>query len=144
VTKREVPIDPQSPIGGDQYDEGWERLAGPNSHLATIGRGAFPSREGGELRALMECAPYEEPPSSTDDLLHLRDIIQDAIEMLTEREQWVFNAHACERLSFREIGQQLNVGKTTAFDIYHRATETLRNILDECPAIVTHINQETT
>jgi len=105
---------------------------------------APPEAEDGELRALMECAPFGEPVVATTSLLHLRDIIQDAIELLTEREQWVFNAHACERLSFREIGQQLNVGKTTAFDIYHRATETLRNILDECPAIVTHINHKET
>lgn len=99
-------------------------------------------REGPDMQALMECPPGEEPPSTTASLLHLRDTIQDAIEQLSEREQWVFNAHACERLSFREIGLQLHVGKTTAWDIYQRATESLRNILDEHPEIVDHLNKE--
>lgn len=92
------------------------------------------------MAALMECAPGHEPATSQDDLYPLREILQDAIELvLDEREQWVFNAHVVERLSVREIGRQLSLGKSQVHRIYVRCCQKLEDYLYDDPDIHNHL-----
>mgnify|MGYP001365026924 CR=1 FL=1 len=61
------------------------------------------------FEALMVCPPGIDPDPSRDELLPLRDILQDEIENLTEREQWIFDALTSRRLSLRQCGRELGL-----------------------------------
>lgn len=64
------------------------------------------------IEALMQCPPGIDPDPSRDELLPLRDILQDAIERLTPREQWIFDALTTRRLSLRQCARELALSKT--------------------------------
>ena len=85
--------------------------------------------------ALMQCAPGEEPQTSQEELLPLRDVIEDALDVLDPRERWVFNAIIVERMSLRALGRQLQIPKTTVARIRDRAAEHLRKALEDNPEI---------
>lgn len=69
-------------------------------------------RPDNEYAALMEAMPGHAIETSRDELLPLRDILQDAIEKLTPREQWIFDALTSRRLSVRQLGRELNLSKS--------------------------------
>lgn len=72
--------------------------------------------------ALMEAMPGQEIETSRDELLPLRDILQDAIEKLTPREQWIFDALTTRRLSIRQLGRELSLSKSQI----HREGEAIK------------------
>lgn len=87
------------------------------------------------IEALMQCAPGVDPLPSRDELLPLRDILQDAIERLTAREQWIFDALTTRKLSLRQCAAELALSKTHVQrerDIIHMK---LRTILIESQEI---------
>ena len=92
------------------------------------------------IGALMECAPGQDPQTSQEELLHLRDRLQDAIEMLTDREQWVFNAVVVERKSLRSISRDLQWSKSEIARIRDRAIAQLRILLEDDPLVKEYLD----
>jgi len=102
--KREIATLNQGRTEGDGQIE-------PNrTHEGTVGHGE--TRPDNPIEALMQCAPGMDPLASRDELLPLRDILQDAIERLTPREQWIFDALTTRKLSLRQCAAELGLSKT--------------------------------
>jgi len=84
------------------------------------------------FQALLEAAPFEDVDWSREELLPLRDVIQDAIdEVLTERERFIFDAIAVERLSLRGLGAITSLSKSQVDRIYKGALVKLRSALED-------------
>lgn len=111
------------------YQQAYKDPAATSAHPQYFG--VDPAREGGAYGALMAAPPFQEPETPQTQLLPLRDLIQDAIDELTPRERWVFDAKCSEQLSYAQVAKQLSIGKTTAYDIYARAVEKLRAALSQ-------------
>ena len=91
------------------------------------------------LEALMQCAPGDEPVAAQDDLYPLREVIEDAIEMLSEREQYIFNAVVVERLSYRALAARLSLSKSQVHRIQLSNVNRLRTILAENVLVRQHL-----
>lgn len=91
------------------------------------------------LAALMEAAPGHEPEPTADELLPLREAIQDALEDLDERERFVFDALYVERLSLRHLGRVLSLSKTQVARVRDEATAKLRERLQGHPLVQAHL-----
>jgi hypothetical protein len=95
-----------------------------------------------ESQAIMETAPHGTIPVSQEELLPLREVLADAIDMLPPLEREVFTAVAIERLSQRTAGRELGVRLGREFThagiakIYVRACGMLRVLLEDQPQIV--------
>ena len=84
-----------------------------------------------------------EPEISQLEILHLRDIINDAIEdTLTPLELWVFNAVVVERKSLRSLGSQIGRPKTTVARIRDNAIKKVRRSLKDHPAIIDYLENQ--
>ncbi len=79
-------------------------------HVGTVAHSD--TRPDNEFESLMQAAPGMVPDPSRDELLPLRDILQDAIEKLTPREQWIFDSLTSRRLSLRACARELGLSKT--------------------------------
>jgi len=91
----------------------------------------------------MSAPPGYEPEISQLEILHLRDIINDAIEgTLTPLELWVFNALVVERKSLRSLGLQIGRPKTTVARIRDNAIKKVRQSLKEHPAIIDYLENQ--
>ena len=64
------------------------------------------------------------------ELLELRQQILEAIETLPSRYRAIVRLRYTDQLSFREIGQALNIPETTAKTYFSRARKHLRTILE--------------
>lgn len=87
----------------------------------------------------MQCAPGQEPDTPRDSLLPLRDILQDAIDKLDPREQWIFDALVTRRLSLRQCARELSLSKTHVHRELGAITEKLRGILLESEEIRSYL-----
>lgn len=87
------------------------------------------------LQALMESMPNTGPEESVIELAPIREVVAEAVDMLTEEEQWVINALFSEQLSLAKVGKQLNVSKTHVFRIRNRALLKLESLLHDNPLI---------
>jgi DNA-directed RNA polymerase specialized sigma subunit len=66
-----------------------------------------------EMQALMEAPPGQDPETSLEQALPLREILGAAFDLiLDERERWVADALWVRRLSFRQLGRELNLSST--------------------------------
>lgn len=74
------------------------------------------------VQALMETAPHRTPETSKEELLHLREIVQDAIDLLEPGERILFDATVVERRSLRNFG----LPKTTVARRRDKAIRQLR------------------
>ena len=63
--------------------------------------------------ALLRAAAGDEPEESISEQDELREVLADALEALTEEEQWIFHMLTTVRLSLRFVGGVLGVPKTT-------------------------------
>jgi hypothetical protein len=88
-----------------------------------------------EYDALMRCAPGDEPDATLDSLLPLRDILGDALDLLDERELWIFNSLTTQRLSLRQVGEQLSLSKTHVARLRDEIMAKLRTALETNPTI---------
>lgn len=79
----------------------------------------------------MECGPHEDPDASCEELLPLRDVIQDAIDGLPPRERWVFDGYVVRRMSLRQLARELGLSKTYIADLRDRAYALLREALED-------------
>ena len=83
------------------------------------------------IEALMQCPPGIDPDPSREELLPLRDILQDAIEKLDPREQWIWDALTSRRLSMRALARELGMSKGAIQHHKARITTKLASILIE-------------
>jgi len=91
------------------------------------------------FEALMLCAPGQDPDVSRDELLPLRDILQDAIDGLTPREQWIFDALHTRKLSLRQLGRELNLSFGHVRRLRDEINEKLRVVLIEHEEVRRHL-----
>lgn len=118
-------------------DDGMRRSSNtdPNrSHEGTVAHSETRAQD--PIEALMICPPGIDPETSRDELSHLRDIIQDAIDdVLDDRERWVFDALVTRKASSREVGRELSLSKSHVLNIRDRALMKLRTRLIESPEV---------
>jgi RNA polymerase sigma factor (sigma-70 family) len=124
-------------LDNDPFDQNKRRERKGSHHFPQVAGGSVRPRD--ELEACMVARPFEEPQTSVAELLPLRDILQDAIDGLPEREAYVLNACIIERLSLREVGEQLSMGKSNVAKIRERALALLREALADTPLIAGYL-----
>lgn len=83
-----------------------------------------------ELHALMQAAPFVEPPLSKEQLDPVLDAVVAAMDVLTERERWIVEAHIWDRRSIRTLEKQLSLSKTHVHRIFKGALVKLRDELE--------------
>jgi len=77
---------------------------------------------------LLRVAPFDEPQESIQEQDELREILADALDSLTEEEQWIFLMLTTVKLSLRFVGRVLDVPKTT---LARRRDRIVRKLQDE-------------
>jgi len=92
------------------------------------------------LEALMRAAPHEPIDASGEELLPLREIICDAIDELSEEEQYLFNMLYSERLSVREIGYRLALSKSNVTRQRDKLNVKMQHLLQRHPTIRRYLN----
>tara|TARA_R100001086_G_scaffold189437_2_gene107178 strand:+ start:1182 stop:1553 length:372 start_codon:yes stop_codon:yes gene_type:complete len=85
--------------------------------------------------ALMRTAPGVEPEESIEEQNELREILADALDSLTEEEQWIYLMLTTVRLSLRFVGLVLGVPKTTLARRRDRIIQKLQEALMESPLV---------
>jgi RNA polymerase sigma factor (sigma-70 family) len=143
MSRREVPFSPipvkalpghghapYDPDGGEYY------LVEPR------GARVHETRPTSALAALLEAAPHAEVDLSREELLPLRDVIQDALDdALTERERFIFDAIVIERLSLRGLGAITSLSKSQVDRIYKGALAKLRDALQDHPTVKEYLTR---
>lgn len=94
-----------------------------------------------EIAALQAAAPHAEPEWSRERLLPMREVIADAIESLSPRERFVFDATVCERRSVRELGRAMSLSKSQVDRIKHQAVAKLAEVLGDDPLVKEYLNR---
>lgn len=77
---------------------------------------------------MLRVAPFDEPQESIQEQDELREILADALDSLTEEEQWIFLMLTTVKLSLRFVGRVLDVPKTT---LARRRDRIVRKLQDE-------------
>lgn len=97
-------------------------------------------RQKSPLAALMEAAPNHEPEPTQEEMLPLREAIQDAMdEVLDERERFVFDALVVEKRSIRSVGRLLSLSKTQVARIRDDSAGKLAAVLADHPLVKGHL-----
>ena len=81
--------------------------------------------------ALVRAAPFTEPEESIDEQNELREILADAVDSLSDEDQWIFLMLTTVRLSLRFVGSVLGVPKTTLARRRDRIIRKLQEQLSE-------------
>ncbi len=92
-----------------------------------------------DMEALLMAAPHQDPERSSESLLHLRDILADAIEQLDPKFRFVFEGCVIERRSLRDLGRDLSVSKSTVDRWKQEAVKCLRVLLEDSQPIKEHL-----
>ena len=92
------------------------------------------------LEALISCAPFEDPQTSQQERLPLREVLADAIDALPPRERFVFESRITERVSLRELARSLSISKSQVHRIKDNAIALLREALRDHPAIEEYLH----
>lgn len=135
--RRELPADPLASSTTDSYHD---------RHGDSQGRGYFGLDERPKadrpltaMQALMEAAPFEEPPISIEELADLREILCDALDKLSDQSRWIVEACVSGRTSLRELGREIALSKTHVARLRDAAFAELREILADNPTVLEHI-----
>lgn len=88
-----------------------------------------------EYDAMMRAAPGESVEETIGERQELRESVVDAVEGLTERQQFIIDAVHSERLSHAQLGVRLGVSKTQANRLLKEAEQALRELLLQDPMI---------
>lgn len=100
----------------DEEETNSDLESSPHIQIAATPRAAS------AYEALMQAVPGGEPDLSQGELLHLRDVIQDALdEVLNERERYIFDAISTERVSVRQVAKRLSLSKSQTHRLYQRS-----------------------
>ena len=94
------------------------------------------------IQALMECSPGQEPDLSKDELMGLRDVVEDAIQALEPLQRFVFNEVVVAKRSLRHWEPVLP--KTTVARLRDNAIRTLRDALEGHPLITDYLERGNT
>lgn len=103
----------------------------------------FTRRPETALQALLETAPGEEPETSIEELIPIREAVAAAIERLPPRLRFVIEAIHMERLSYQQLANRMGISKTHAFRLTKDAEECLRQMLNSNQLIRERLNLET-
>jgi DNA-directed RNA polymerase specialized sigma subunit len=87
-------------------------------------------------QSLMEAAPFQPTDISVVEMLEAKEALADAFDTLTAEEQWVLNSLVIEKMSIRELGNQIGAPKTTMARIRDKALGKMRDSLSDNPAIL--------
>ena len=90
--------------------------------------------------ALMRAEPGVEPEESIEEQDELREILADALDSLTEEEQWIFLMLTTVQLSLRFVGRVLDVPKTTLARRRDRIIQKLQAALLESPLVQVRVH----
>jgi len=90
--------------------------------------------------ALLRAAAGDEPEESIAEQDELREVLADALEALTEEEQWIFHMLTTVRLSLRFVGSVLGVPKTTLARRRDRIIQKLQVALEDSPLVQKRIH----
>lgn len=77
----------------------------------------------------MVTMPHEEPETTSDNLMLLRDKVGEYIEMLDPRLQWIIHGIMNEGKSLQEIAEELAFTKTHIWRLRNQAFEQLRELM---------------
>ena len=120
------------PLGAPQDDDTPQGAAKANGPVQGV---MWPRPPDTDLQALMEAAPGESPAKSATADLAVGEVLAEAIEAMPERLRWVFQAHHNRGLSFRQIADEIGLGKTWVHVLYGDAKEWLAARLSDEPLI---------
>jgi hypothetical protein len=79
-----------------------------------------------DIEALMQTKPFEEPPTSNEELLVLREAVASIVDDLEPRDLWIINACISEGKSLQKIADELNMTKTHVWRLRNQAFEKLK------------------
>jgi len=88
----------------------------------------------------MRCPPGDEPLESIDEQNELREIVANALETLTEEEQWIFHMLTTVKLSLRFVGGVMGIPKTTLARKRDKMIQKLQVTLLESPIVHERLN----
>ncbi len=88
----------------------------------------------------MRAEPGVEPEESIEEQNELREILADALDSLTEEEQWIFLMLTTVQLSLRFVGRVLGVPKTTLARRRDRIIQKLQAALLESPLVQVRVH----
>lgn len=132
--RREVPYSPIPSHGdGANHDGAWAGEPPGRSMAVEAAPNLF--------AALQRAAPHEQIGWTQEQLLPLREVIEDAIDELPERERWIFNACVVERKSIRAIADDLQLAKSYVHRLRDAAVRKLRAALEDHPMIKEYLNR---
>jgi hypothetical protein len=86
----------------------------------------YQSAPSNPMEALMQAAPGEEPHTSMEELLPLREAVADCLDKLSEQDRWIVDCLNSERVSLQELGDRLSVTKTQAWRLRNKAFDNLK------------------
>ena len=122
----------------------WEHATEDEAHVspephALIGHGSI--RPDTELQALMECPPGQEPDTTLDALLPMRDVLADAVDGLPAHQRWAFESLVIRRLSERQLAEEIQRPRRTVRRWRDEALVQLRSKLSSEPLILDHLHR---
>lgn len=124
-------VDDPSAVWGDEAGEQWIPWEGRLRPDQTM-RVDVPMTR---AQALMESAPGEEPEVSHEDLADLRELLVDALDKLSPRDQYLVNAFVIRGLSVRRVASELGLAKSHVHRMKRRVMQALRNSLGDHPLV---------
>lgn len=92
-----------------------------------------------EYEAIMSAKPFEEPETSTEEKLALREAVTQYVDALEPRDLWIINACISEGKSLQKIADELNITKTHVWRLRNQAFEKLRVAMSTNTTIRKHI-----
>jgi RNA polymerase sigma factor (sigma-70 family) len=83
----------------------------------------------------------ETPPGEFADRMALRERLVDEIDLLNEVDRTLFDGCFIERLTVRELGERLNLPKSTVWNRRNAITKRLRTALADDHRVKDYLNR---
>jgi RNA polymerase sigma factor (sigma-70 family) len=87
------------------------------------------------VQAVMEAAPGDEPRTSIEELMPLREVLVNVLETLTPREQRIVDLFVVQGLSIRKAAYELGMAKSHVHRLREQVFERLRDELSQQPLV---------
>lgn len=103
------------------------------------------SRASTDLELLMQEVPGSvaaAPPASLESTHRLKEALADAIEALSEEDEWIINCLLIEGLSLRVTGRVLGIPKTSLARRRDRIKRQLMLSLMDSPDVRRHLSRD--
>ena len=118
-----MPNEPRDEIAFDLGPQGpWTWLTDPRHPVSVT-------------QALMEAAPNDKPQESLEELQLFREAVADCLTTLDEEDRYILNAIEVERITQRELGDRMGIGKSHANRLVKQARANLEPLLRAHPLI---------